>query len=111
GGGGAPWYVLEIDAARNRVVVGPRAELYSRHLVARDLNWVALAAMPSTAFRCRVQIRQRHPAALAAVTAADDGLQVEFDEPQLAVTPGQIAVFYDDDRVLVSGVIQRTARI
>ena len=111
GGWGTPWYVLEIDAARNRVVVGPRAELYSRHLVARDLNWVALAAMPSTAFRCRVQIRQRHPAALAAVTAADDGLQVEFDEPQLAVTPGQIAVFYDDDRVLVSGVIQRTARI
>ena len=47
GGGGTPWYVLEIDAARNRVVVGPREELHARDLVAGDLNWVALAGAPT----------------------------------------------------------------
>lgn len=112
GGGGTPWYVLEIDAVRNRVVVGPRAELFCRRLMARDLNWVGLAAPPAGSLRCRVQIRQRHSAAVATVAAdGDNGLAVEFDEPQLAVTPGQIAVFYADEAVLASGVIGKPAQL
>ena len=100
-------YVLEIDAARNRVVVGPREELGSRELVAGDLNWVGWAAPPAGEVRGAVQIRQRHRAAAATVTAAGGRLRVVFDEPQLSVTPGQIAVFYDGDAVVASGAIEK----
>ena len=108
GGGGTPWYVLEIDAPRNRVVVGPREELYACELAAGDLNWVALAGPPDGPRRCQVQIRQRHKAAAATVTSAAGGrLQAVFDEPQLSVTPGQVAVFYDGDVVWASGTIEK----
>ena len=109
GGGGTPLYVVEIDAARNRVVVGPRAELDARELVAGDLNWVGWVGAPAEPFRCEVQIRQRHKAAPATVTAADGRLRAVFDEPQLSVTPGQIAVFYAGDVVLASGAIEKPA--
>lgn len=110
GGGGTPWHVLEIDAVRNRVVVGPHDALYSRELSVHDLNWVAQAGPPSQPMRCHVQIRQRHRAAAATVSAAAGGqLKTVFDEPQLSVTPGQVAVFYDGDAVLASGVIEKSA--
>lgn len=105
GGGGTPWHVLEIDAARNRVVVGPREALLSGGLVADDLNGVSWSGPPGAPVRCQVQIRQRHRAAAATVSAEGGGLRAAFDEPQLSVTPGQIAVFYDGDEVLASGVI------
>ena len=108
GGGGTPWYVLEIDAPRNRVVVGLRDDLYARELAAGDLNWVAQAGPPERPLRCQVQIRQRHKAAAATVTAVPGGrLQAVFDEPQLSVTPGQVAVFYEGDVVLASGTIEK----
>ena len=61
--------------------------------------------------RCQVQIRQRHRAAPATVTAEAGRLQAVFDEPQLSVTPGQIAVFYEDDAVLASGTIEKPPQI
>ena len=100
------WHVLAIDAERNRVVVGPKEDLQTRHLAAGDVNWVGLAGALDSAFRCEVQIRQQHRGAGAVVRPGEDKLTVEFDEPQLAVTPGQIAVFYDGDTVLASGVIE-----
>lgn len=107
GGGGIPRYVVEIDAAGNRVLVGTREELFSRGLTAGDLNWLGLGRLPPGGLRCEVQIRQRHRAAAATVTAEADGrLRVRFDEPQLSVTPGQIAVLYDGEAVLASGVIE-----
>lgn len=111
GGGGTPWHVLEIDAARNRVVVGPREELSSRELAACDLNWIALAGPPDQPLRCQVQIRQRHQAAPATVSAEADRLRAVFDEPQFSVTPGQVAVFYDGDTVLASGTIEKPPQI
>jgi len=110
GGGGTPWYVLEIDAPRNRVVVGAQTELYTRELMADDLNWIALAGPPEKPIRCSVQIRQRHRAAVATVSAMNGRLKAMFDEPQLSVTPGQIAVFYDGDVVLASGTIEKTGK-
>lgn len=110
GGGGTPWHVLEIDAARNRVVVGPREALQTRELEAGDVNWIAWSGPPAEPFRCAVQIRQRHRAAPATVTAKGAGrLAAVFDEPQLSVTPGQIAVFYAGDAALASGVIEKSA--
>ncbi len=107
GGGGTPWYVLEIDAERNRVVVGLRDELNSCELMARDLNWIAWAGPPEKPIRCSVQIRQRHRAAPATVSAENGRLKAVFDEPQLSVTPGQIAVFYEGDVALASGAIEK----
>ena len=112
GGGGTPWHVLEIDAARNRVVVGPQEELYARRLEVSDLNWVAWSGPPAGPVRCRAQIRQRHRAAAAAVEAAPEGrLAAVFDEPQLSVTPGQIAAFYEGDVLLASGTIATPSQI
>lgn len=111
GGGGTPWYVLEIDAARNRVVVGPREELYARELAAGDLNWVALAGPPENPLRASVQIRQRHRAAAATVSVEGGRLHAVFDDPQLAATPGQMAVAYENDAVLVSGAIEKPLQI
>lgn len=107
GGGGTPWYVQEIDTARNAVVVGRQDELYSTELAATDLNWLAQANPPEAPLRCQAQIRQRHRAAPAELEPMGDGrVRIRFDEPQLAVTPGQIVVFYEDDVVLASGVIE-----
>ena len=111
GGGGTPWYVLEIDAARNRVVVGPREALFSRELAAENPNWVAWAGPPGESVRVHLQIRQRHRAAMATVSAKGERIHAAFDEPQLSVTPGQIAVMYEGDAVLASGVIEKSLQI
>ena len=108
GGGGTPWYVVEIDAERNRVVVGAREELGAPELLAGDLNWVSMVGTPAHSLRCRVQIRQRHRAAVATVSDAGGGrVRAVFDEPQVSVTPGQVAVWYDGDQVLGSGTIEK----
>jgi tRNA-specific 2-thiouridylase len=62
--------------------------------------------VPAGAVRAAVQIRHRHPAAPATVRAVGDGrAEVTFDAPQIAITPGQAAVFYDGDAVLGGGWI------
>ena len=108
GGGGTPWYVVEIDAERNRVVVGSREELGAPELLAGDLNWISMVGPPAHPLRCRVQIRQRHRAAAATVSDAGHGrVRAVFDEPQVSVTPGQMAVWYDGDQILGSGTIEK----
>jgi len=99
-----PLYVVEIDAARNRIVVGGKEEVFARSLVARKVNWVSIER-PESAVEGRVQIRYRHKAAPARIEPlGEDGVRVVFEEPQRAVTPGQAAVFYDrDDELLLGG--------
>jgi tRNA-specific 2-thiouridylase len=105
GGTGEPLYVIRIDAGANAIVIGGRHELLARHFGATDINWIAFAEPPSAPFRAQVKIRQQHKAAPARVTAAGTTARVEFDEPQMSITPGQTVVFYDDDLVLGGGVI------
>lgn len=109
-GKGRPLYVTGIDAAAHAVTVGPREELYSRSCLVDDLNWVGLAEAPRAPLQAQVQIRQGHRPAAAEVAAGTEAgsVQVRFDEPQLAVTPGQTAVFYDRGTVLGAGTIGRT---
>lgn len=105
-----PLYVVAIDAAANRVVVGPGEELLEHEFVAAGVNWIAPDGPAQSAVRAAVQIRYRHQAALATITTLErDVVRVRFDEPQRAITPGQAAVFYDDDGVLGGGWIQRRA--
>jgi tRNA-uridine 2-sulfurtransferase len=106
-----PLYVLEIKPDAAQLVVGSRQDLGRTHLTARDVNWISGEA-PSGWLRVAAQIRHRHEAAPAKVRQRDTirltpnaPVQVEFDEPQTAITPGQAVVFYDGDEVLGGGWI------
>jgi tRNA-specific 2-thiouridylase len=100
-----PLYVLEIRPAVSEVVVGPREALGRTTLTASQINWVSGEA-PADRRRVSAQIRYRHDAALARVRALEDArAELEFDEPQAAITPGQAVVFYDADVVLGGGWI------
>jgi tRNA-specific 2-thiouridylase len=105
-GGPARRYVLEIVPESRTVVVGDRDELLAAGLVASRVNW--LAGMPDEPVACHARIRYRHGGAAATVTALPEGgAEVRFAEPQMAVSPGQAAVFYDGDRVLGGGWIEK----
>ncbi len=101
----SPLYVLQIDPASHRVTVGADAELATRTLRARQLNWISIAELRGP-MRVRAKIRHRHEPAWATLEAAGpDEILATFDEPQRAVTPGQSAVFYDGDEVVGGGWI------
>jgi tRNA-specific 2-thiouridylase len=97
-----PLYVLEIEAQTATVVVGERQALDETRCEVDGVNWIGGQA-PVAAVRARVQIRHRHPAAPATVHARGESVEVQFDEPQRAITPGQAAVFYVDDEVIGGG--------
>jgi tRNA-specific 2-thiouridylase len=100
-----PLYVVRLDAERKLVQVGPKSALDRTSLTASGVNWVAGHA-PAPAFPAAVQIRSRHAAASARVRPiGPDRMEVEFDDPQSAITPGQAAVVFQGDEVLGGGWI------
>ena len=102
----APYYVLKIEPAANRVVVGSKEDLLAQGLVANNMRWVSIAS-PQGQFGCLGQIRYRHQAAACQVIpCAEDTVVVRFDEAEEAITPGQALVLYQDERVLGGGWIQ-----
>lgn len=105
---GSRRYVLEIIPQTNEVVLGDREDLLADELVASRVNWLT-DGPPREPLRCTAKIRYRHAGAAAVVTATDSGAVVRFDEPQSAITPGQAVVFYDGDRVLGGGWIEKRA--
>ncbi len=101
-------YVLEIVPETRDVVIGDKEELLASGLHASRVNW--LIDPPTEPIDCQAKIRYRHTAAPARVIATPDGgAQVEFAEPQSAITPGQAVVFYDGDQVLGGGWIEGAA--
>jgi tRNA-uridine 2-sulfurtransferase len=104
---GEPLYVIATDPRTQRVTVGGNDELLRAGFTARDVNWASIAGIEGSA-RAQVKIRNKHAAAPATLHATDDPTRVEvrFDAPQRAVTPGQGAVFYDGDVVLGGGWIE-----
>ncbi len=106
--GHEPRYVDEIQPERRRVVIGSRAEAERRRLELAECNW--LLDIGRAPRRALVQVRSRHEATAAVVSAGAEGAAVvEFEEPVLAPAPGQAAVAYDGDRVLGGGWSVRTA--
>ncbi|MDH5511270.1 MAG: tRNA 2-thiouridine(34) synthase MnmA [Nitrospinota bacterium] len=102
-----PTYVLRVDPVANRLVVGSREDLYSSALLASGANWFVppeeLADLELTA-----KIRSRSQDSRAAVTIKSDGqFTVEFTEPQLSITPGQVVVVYHGEYVVGGGWIER----
>ena len=104
---GQPLYVIQVDAAKNEVVVGNETDLYGRRLLARKVNWIA---SPKSAgwFEVSAKIRSTHPPASARVRPGDEATaEVEFAEPQRAITPGQAVVFYSGEEVLGGGWVSK----
>lgn len=101
-----PLYVLDKDIQRNALIVGNKEQLGRQELIASGVNWIA-GQIPSAAFRAQVKIRYKAHDAWAIVTPMPGkGASVVFEEPLRDITPGQAAVFYEDEVCLGGGVIQ-----
>ncbi|MBS1877834.1 MAG: tRNA 2-thiouridine(34) synthase MnmA [Acidobacteria bacterium] len=104
---GEPLYVIATEPSSQRVIVGRNDALLRPTLTAREVNWISIAPI-TTPVRAQVKIRNKHAAAPATLhpTGRPDRVEVHFDEPQRAVTPGQAAAFYQGDLVLGGGWIE-----
>lgn len=101
-----PLYVIGIDIADNRIVVGTKRDVLKKSLIADRMNWIAIEGVAKS-LRVKAKIRYNHKKAAATVTKLNgDSVRVDFDEPQEAPTPGQAVVFYDKDIVLGGGWIR-----
>jgi len=109
GGFREPMYVVDIRPDQRAVVIGPRAELLGRGVVARELNW--LTDPPTVGSQLSVQVRHRAAAAAAEVVRiTPNELELALDEPVAAITPGQSLVLYDGTRVIGGGIIEASRR-
>ena len=98
-----PLYVIELDAANNRLVIGSKDQLLHSVLLASQLSWVSGKA-PAGPIGITAKVRYKAPE-VAAELYLNDGVKLRFDEPQQAIAPGQSVVFYQDDFVLGGGII------
>jgi tRNA-specific 2-thiouridylase len=102
-----PLYVVQIEHAKNQIIVGEADDLESTEFIARGVNWVAFNE-PNDPVRANVKVRYRHEPAPATIYAvADARARIVFDEPQRAITPGQATIFYNSDEVVGGGWIER----
>ena len=97
-----PLYVVEIDAAKNKVVVGEKKDLFSIGLIAGDINLLT-DKLPA---EMEAKIRYRKRPARCSVEKEGENIRIIFNEPQESITPGQSVVLYSGDRVLGGGVIE-----
>lgn len=103
-----PLYVSEIDVKNNRLVVAERKSLFYRGLTALNVNLISIDSIDRP-MDVSVKIRLQHNAAPAVLrSTGKESAEVIFREPQLAVTPGQSAVFYKGDTVIGGGVIEKS---
>jgi tRNA-specific 2-thiouridylase len=114
---GVPLYVVRLDAATRRVVVGPREALTTRRMALRDVNWIGEGTIDDVLAAGRrevfVKVRSTRPPQPAWLRAGVEGVEVELVDGEDGVSPGQACVFYDapdgQARVLGGGFIRRAA--
>ncbi|KYK73365.1 tRNA 2-thiouridine(34) synthase MnmA [Aggregatibacter actinomycetemcomitans] len=110
GAGEDAWYVVEKDLVNNELIVAQghdHSALLSTGLIAQQLHWVDRLPIRAP-LRCTVKTRYRQtdvPCTIEPIN--DETIKVIFDEPQIAVTPGQSAVFYLDEVCLGGGIIEK----
>ncbi|MGI6177082.1 MAG: tRNA 2-thiouridine(34) synthase MnmA [Eubacterium sp.] len=100
-----PLYVCAKDAASNKVILGRNDALFSKKFFVKDVNYIACEP-PRSDFKTRAKVRySQNDAPCTVRPLSRDTAEVEFDEPQRAITCGQAAVFYDGDVVVGGGTI------
>ena len=107
-----PWFVAQKDLHRNVLIVvqGDHPLLYTNQLIAGQAHWIN--GQDQNQFRCKAKTRYRQPDQACVVKTLDNGqLEVQFDQPQRAVTPGQSVVFYQDDICLGGAAIESTSQV
>ncbi len=109
--GAEPWYVVDKDVVKNILIVAQghqHPRLMSVGLIAQQLDWVDRQPLAAHPLRCMVKTRYRQPDIPCTLrTRGSDHVEVHFDQPALAVTPGQSAVFYQDHVCLGGGIIEQ----
>ena len=106
-----PMYVMDVDIEKNQVVLGRNEDLFSKRLVADDVNLISIGHI-DTPIRVTAKVRYRHTEAPATVNPLPDGkIEVIFNEPQRAITKGQAVVLYDGDIVVGGGTICETEKL
>jgi tRNA-specific 2-thiouridylase len=101
-----PWYVTALDSTTNTVIIGKEEELFCNSLLVHQPHWLA-QQVPDEGGIYQVRIRYRHEGADARISKIDDNCwEIKFDIPQRAITPGQFAVIYAQDRVIGCGEIK-----
>ncbi len=103
---GSPYYVIEIDPEENTVILGFDEDLKSSAMVITDMNWIAVEK-PVLPLRTTCKIRYRDKGSPAVLTASNEegSYIVHFEHQRRAITPGQVAVFYEENTVLGAGII------
>ena len=100
-----PLYVIKLDIQKNQVIVGTEQDLYSKELIANEINWLAIDKL-NEPLKLKAKVRYRAKEAECTVYPIEnEQVKVIFDEPQRAITPGQSVVFYDEDIVIGGGKI------
>jgi tRNA-specific 2-thiouridylase len=110
----APWYVVGKDLKQNILIVSQGNEsedLYSRSLLCAEPFWInGSRPDPGVSLKAKIRYRQEDQACQLVTAPTGRGLQVDFDEPQRSVTPGQYVVFYDGERCLGGAIIENYLR-
>ena len=100
-----PLYVKEINPQSNRIVVAPKTALFGRACLVGNLNWL-VDQPPASSIQVTARLRYNSTGSPAQLIPNGETVRLEFDQPQLAITAGQSAVFYDGQGVLGGGVIR-----
>jgi tRNA-specific 2-thiouridylase len=98
-------YIVKLAAANNTVILGDRDRLFLTRLRAGNLTWIS-GDVPSRMEQISAKIRYRAPQSPVKIRLNDNDCEVEFEQPQWAITPGQSIVFYRGDEVLGGGIIE-----
>jgi tRNA-specific 2-thiouridylase len=105
---GYPIYICEIDAKNNRIVVGRKEEAYQQEFLVVHPRFAKAPLKKKVALK--VKIRYNHNEVLAELIPQGNKIRVKLSSPQFAVTPGQSAVFYQKDKVIGGGIIEKVLK-
>lgn len=101
-----PLFVVGFDANKNEVIVGDEKDLYKKEFLVNNFNLISVTESDlENGLKCSIKIRYAAMPYPGTIFLENGNIKVIFDEPQKSITPGQSAVFYDDDVLLGGGVI------